>query len=273
MKVQFLGTAAAEGIPAIWRECEVCRKAKQLGGKELRRRCSYLIDTDTIVDFGPDSFWQSIEFNIDQTILKRILFTHPHEDHMSPLEFYFRRSPYFSQVSHFINVLASAETLKTFIKFTGHEFKDLYINPIEFKPGKWHTDEDMEVLPIPANHAPGMGPMILAVRRNGKTLLIANDTGLLADSSWEMLKGVTFDTAVIESTCAFGVPDLQNGHLGVNTTVQFRDKLLEMGCITKDTPVYVNHFSHNGKANHDKLVEFFAPRNMTVAYDGLTIEL
>ena len=50
MKVQFLGTAAAEGIPAIWCECEVCRKAKELKGKELRRRCSYLIDTDTIVD-------------------------------------------------------------------------------------------------------------------------------------------------------------------------------------------------------------------------------
>ena len=106
MKIQFLGTAAAEGIPAIWCECEVCQKAKQLKGKEIRRRCSYLIDDDTIVDFGPDSYWQSIDFNIDQTILKRVIFTHPHEDHMSPLEFVYRWSPNFSHVSQsfFINI-------------------------------------------------------------------------------------------------------------------------------------------------------------------------
>lgn len=273
MKVRFLGTAAAEGIPAIWCECEVCRKARKLKGKELRRRCSYLIDNDTIVDYGPDGYWQSIEYDIDQTELKRILFTHPHEDHMAPLEFAYRWSPIFSHVSHFINVLASKEALKNFLKTTGMDFKTLNINTMPFVAGEWTTDDDMQVLPIPANHAPGLGAMILVVRRGGKTLLIANDTGLLADASWDMLKGIKLDTAVIESTCAFGSPDQQNGHLGVNATVLFRDKLLEMQCITETTPVYVNHFSHNGRANHDRLVEFFAPRNMTVTYDGLEIEL
>ena len=85
MKVKFLGTAAAEGIPALWCECDVCRKAKQLKGKELRRRCSYFIDDDTIVDFGPDSYWQSMEFDVDLTLIKRVLFTHPHEDHAGHL--------------------------------------------------------------------------------------------------------------------------------------------------------------------------------------------
>ena len=271
MKVKFLGTAAAEGIPALWCECEVCRKAKELKGKELRRRCSYLIDTDTIVDFGPDSYWQSIDFDVDHTALKRVLFTHPHEDHMSPLEMGFRRQN-FSHVSHFINVMASREVLMNFLKITGLEFKKLKINAVELSPGVWEKDEDLEVLPIPANHSPGLGPMIFAIRKGDKTLLIANDTGLLFEKSWKMLEGVKIDTAVIESTCAFGVPDLVDGHLGVNTTVKFRDKLIELGCITKATPVYVNHFSHNGRANHDRLVEFFSEKNMTVAYDGLAIE-
>ena len=272
MKVQFLGTAAAEGIPAIWCECEVCRKAKELKGKELRRRCSYLIDTDTIVDYGPDAYWQSIDFNIDQTALKRIIFTHPHEDHMSPLEFGYRLSPCFSKVTHFINVLASKESLRHFLKTTGTEFKTLNINPVVFTNGQWTNDDDMQVMSIPANHAPGLGAIIPVIRRNNKTLLIANDTGLLFEEGWKMLEGIKLDVAVIESTCSFGVPDLQNGHLGINTTVQFRDKLLELGCIDNNTPVFVNHFSHNGKANHDRLVEFFEPKNMTVAYDGLTVE-
>lgn len=273
MKVRFLGTAAAEGIPAVWCECEICKKAKQLKGKELRRRCSYLIDSDTIVDYGPDSYWQSIEYDIDQTALSRILFTHPHEDHMSPLEFGFRFSPCFSHVSHFINVLASKESLKHFLKMTGTEFNTLNINPIQLPAGSWTTDGNMQVLAIPANHAPGLGAMIFVIRKGDKNLLIANDTGLLSEAGWEMLKGVKLDTAIIESTCAFGSPDSPNGHLGVNSTVRFRDKLLELGCITESTPVYINHFSHNGQANHDRLVEFFEPRNMTVAYDGLAIEL
>lgn len=272
MKIQFLGTAAAEGIPAIWCECDVCRKAKELKGKELRRRCSYLIDTDTIIDYGPDGYWQSIEYNIDQTALKRIIFTHPHEDHMSPLEFIYRWSPNFSRVSHFINVLASREALRHFMKTTGFDFKTLNINPVEFVKGEWTCDNDMQVMSIPANHAPGLGAIIPVIRRDNKNLLIANDTGLLSEDSWKMLEGIKLDVAVIESTCSFGVPDLPNGHLGVNTTVKFRDKLLEMGCIEESTPVFVNHFSHNGKANHDRLVEFFEPRNMTVAYDGLTFE-
>ncbi len=57
MKVTFPGTAAAEGIPAQWCECALCRKAHQLRGKELRRRSAYLIDSDTLVDFGADINW------------------------------------------------------------------------------------------------------------------------------------------------------------------------------------------------------------------------
>ncbi len=273
MKLQFLGTAAAEGIPAIWCECEVCRIAKKLKGKELRKRCSYLIDSDTIVDYGPDGYWQSIEYDIDQTAIKRVLFTHPHEDHMTPVEFLFRHSPYFSQVSHNINVMASGESLRLFLKQTGKEFSVLNINAIPFSEGKWLQDEDMEILPIPAHHSPGCGAMILVIRRAGKTVLIANDTGMLFESSWKMFENLKLDAAVIESTCSFGQPDLAINHLGINTTVQFRDRLIEMGCITAETPVYVNHFSHNGKANHDKLTDHFAKFNMTVAWDGLTIEI
>ena len=56
MKLTFLGTAAAEGMPALWCECPTCAEAKKLGGKEIRRRCSYLLDGDTLIDFGPDAF-------------------------------------------------------------------------------------------------------------------------------------------------------------------------------------------------------------------------
>ena len=33
MKLQYLGTAAAEGWPALFCNCSACIKAKELGGK------------------------------------------------------------------------------------------------------------------------------------------------------------------------------------------------------------------------------------------------
>ena len=40
MKLVFLGTAAAEAIPALWCGCNICREARRRGGKDIRRRCS-----------------------------------------------------------------------------------------------------------------------------------------------------------------------------------------------------------------------------------------
>ena len=38
MKIKYLGTAAAEAIPALFCTCDVCRKARKVGGRELRLR-------------------------------------------------------------------------------------------------------------------------------------------------------------------------------------------------------------------------------------------
>jgi phosphoribosyl 1,2-cyclic phosphate phosphodiesterase len=38
------------------------------------------------------------------------------------------------------------------------------------------------------------------------------------------------------------------------------------------TIIVANHFSHNGKANYDKMVEVASKENVIVAYDGMEIE-
>ena len=54
MKIQFLGTAAAEGIPALFCQCPVCRQARAAGGKEIRTRSGAIIDGKLKLDFGYD---------------------------------------------------------------------------------------------------------------------------------------------------------------------------------------------------------------------------
>lgn len=279
MKVTFLGTAAAEGIPALWCECPLWARAKKLGGKEFRSRCSYLVDSDTMVDFGSDAFRQVAEFQIDLTRLERVIFTHPHEDHLSPAEFCWRRSPWYSQVTHDLTIIGAPSIFCAILSFVAshsnniYDLRDLRLQPLPAAPGEWLRDGEIELLPLRANHCPGLNGLIYVIRRGGKNFLLANDTGYLAESEWECLKGVRLDLVSLDCTCALGTPDLRDGHMGVNTVLAFRDRLAELGCLTSETRVFVNHFSHNGKALHTDLEAFFAPHGIEVAFDGLSVEV
>ncbi|MBR4222457.1 MAG: hypothetical protein IKR81_14960 [Victivallales bacterium] len=56
MRLRILGSAAAEGWPAMFCSCPACQKARANGGKDLRRRTAYLLDEDTLIDYGPDIY-------------------------------------------------------------------------------------------------------------------------------------------------------------------------------------------------------------------------
>lgn len=38
MKLQYLGTAAAEGFPGMFCNCTACERARKAGGKNIRTR-------------------------------------------------------------------------------------------------------------------------------------------------------------------------------------------------------------------------------------------
>ena len=44
MNIQFLGTAAAEGIPALFCKCRVCQNALAVRGKEIKTRSQAIVD-------------------------------------------------------------------------------------------------------------------------------------------------------------------------------------------------------------------------------------
>lgn len=55
MEIQYLGTAAAEGWPALFCDCDICRRARAAGGKDLRTRTQSMIDGTILIDFPPDT--------------------------------------------------------------------------------------------------------------------------------------------------------------------------------------------------------------------------
>ena len=65
MRIKYLGTAAAEGVPAIFCSCEVCKKARELGGRNIRTRSQAIIDDRLLIDFPPDSCVHFMTNSID----------------------------------------------------------------------------------------------------------------------------------------------------------------------------------------------------------------
>lgn len=56
MKLIYLGTAAFEGIPAIFCSCPICNEARILGKRNIRTRSQAIINDDLLIDFNPDTF-------------------------------------------------------------------------------------------------------------------------------------------------------------------------------------------------------------------------
>ncbi len=278
MRFQILGTAAAERFPALWCECPHCAKARKNGGRDIRRTACYLLDDNTLIDFGPDIHWQITEFGIDLTKIQRVILTHSHGDHLSPIEFLWRKD-WFSKVTHDISVIGSPPSLAAIMRFAAEDSgllsleKDLHIRPVIVGHGSERREDDLTITAVNASHASGKQALNFLLERNGKTVFVGNDTGWPHEQTFGILAGRKIDVAVLDCTGGLLVPDLENGHLGANTVVRLYGKLSKLGCLTENSRCISTHFSHNGGGSQKEFEEFFAPHGIETAYDGMTIEL
>ena len=81
MKLTYLGTAAAEGFPALFCNCEYCNEAKRLGGKNIRTRSQALINQDLLIDFPADTYAHFLNNGIKGDMIEHLIVTHAHSDH------------------------------------------------------------------------------------------------------------------------------------------------------------------------------------------------
>ena len=78
MIFKFLGTAAAEGIPAVFCECEACTIARKRGGKHIRTRSQAMINDDFLIDLNADTYTHFLNNNIVGSKIKNCIVTHNH---------------------------------------------------------------------------------------------------------------------------------------------------------------------------------------------------
>ncbi|HBN84914.1 MAG TPA: hypothetical protein DDZ89_13850, partial [Clostridiales bacterium] len=76
MRFKYLGTAAAEGWPAMFCQCEACKKARKAGGKNIRTRSQAVVDDKLLIDFPADTYMHVLYQGLDLANIQHCLITH-----------------------------------------------------------------------------------------------------------------------------------------------------------------------------------------------------
>lgn len=264
-----LGTGAAEGIPALFCECQLCRHAQTRRGKDLRMRASYQFGDHLRVDWPPDALAQMHRYRLDYSKLQHLLITHSHYDHFFPGDLDMRR-PGFSVVNTPFHLYGNQATLRlarrALKRWRPHKLTMHLIGPGD------HRDlAGYRVLALPASHAPRESAMNFLVERDGFSVLIGTDTGWWSERVWRLLEGKRLDVVLMD--CTYAARDSREQHLGAAAVIELRQLMLARALIDQSSRFFATHFSHNGGMLHHQLEELLNPQSVHVAYDGLRIAL
>lgn len=268
MTIQLLGTGAAEGIPAIYSSTRVSDYARQHGGRDVRTRCSALIDGRIKIDFGPDSLYQIHRDRLDAREWEALVFTHSHDDHFARSELQYFLFPFSSETEMPFPIYAN-ESICNQIRET---YPDWPFELVQTRSFEAFSLVDYQLTPIRAHHMDDEDAQNLIFQKDGKTLLYATDTGKWFDETWDFLRNWRLDLLVIECTNGAAFSDY-DGHLGVGTLGDVLERLRQQGTLDSQTPVVSTHHSHNGDATYADLQGLLAPLGVTAGYDGLQVSV
>lgn len=272
MEFQYLGTAAAEGVPALWCECANCKKSRAAGGRSIRTRTQAVVDGNLLIDFPADTYAHFLNNGLDLLNFKYLIITHSHEDHLYPREFDML-APGFSHVPDGFKLdIFGSDKVSEMLKPDIERIKLCEFHEVKaferFKAGKY------DITALPAIHDANSGPLFYMISDGEKTMLYAHDTHFFRDDVWDYFKSEKpkFDFVSLDCTNAC-LPMSYVGHMSLAENVKVREKLLSMGCADEKTIFVCNHFSHNGtNSAYEDFVPFAKEAGFGVSYDGMTVE-
>lgn len=271
MKIQFLGTAAAEGFPGLFCDCETCREARALGGRDLRLRSALMVNDDLLIDFGPDLVASAQRFNRTLHYVRTGLVTHAHEDHFHLLNFKLR-GPSFTarQQPPVMTVFGPADV----VAMLGEAFPDLAALRLEARsvePFQTWRDGAYQFTSFQAYHAVGMFQCLFyAVDDGQRSILYATDTGDFPEPTWQALAGRSFDLIVLEETLGSGQ---YAGHMNIERFIEHVRRFRASAMLRPGGRIVAHHLSHSWNPTFAKVEALLGPHGVEVAYDGMEITL
>ncbi len=274
MRLTFLGTGGSEGYPAAFCECPRCARARALGGPNLRRRSSLLVDDGLLVDLGPDVVAALQATGRSLARLSTVLITHLHDDHFLPITLKYRRRNYVAAELPTLALLGSSPTLDR-LQTVPFSFEEMRLEPGVANPGIWLERPPYRILPLSANHnaRQGLEPLLYAVEDRASTLLYATDTGPFPEPTWELLSGLRLDAVVLDAAFWSDADADADDHLTIDGVLDHVRRLRALGVLAWNGRAFATHLSHRSQPDHATVAARLAAGHVDVAYDGLTLEL
>ena len=275
MKIKYLGTAAAEGWPSLFCNCQYCKMARTAGGKNIRTRSQCIIDDKLLVDFPADSYMHMINHNFDLPGIHSILITHTHQDHLYLEDLGLRFGVFAHAISGELCLYGNDTLLKKFNALYKADPADTHLDGMlrcsqlqEFVPA---DIEGYVVTPLIANHDKGEKCFIYLIEKGGEALLYGNDTGWFPQSTWDYLKDKKLDLVSLDCTTLKHKEG--TNHMGIPDVLEVKEQLNKLNCVNASTTFVITHFSHNGHLLHDEIEREICSYGFLVAYDGFEATL
>ena len=280
MKYKYLGTGAAEGMPALFCACPVCLRSIEEGGRSLRTRSCTLLGDDVLIDLSPDIHAQKLRHGLRLDRLKAIVFTHAHPDHedLYALELRGKAScsirPGVPEAEDVLDlygerwVKARFERALLEERVLAQRFRFHEVRPFEpFSVGKYTFH------PLRANHRPVEVEecLIYAITDGEKAILYANDTGELSEENDEYLAATGLKFSVLSMDCARGLLP-GDGHMGFAECLHLIERMKKRGLLAENARFILNHLSHMNDMTHSEWEAYAQPYGVEIAWDGLEVE-
>ena len=277
MKIKYLGTAAAEGIPAMFCECDNCKKSVKLGGRNIRTRSQALIDDSLLIDFPADTYVHFLQHRIPLHKIRSCLITHSHSDHLYVGDIAMRKKG-FAHISEDDNPLTFYSDLSGYklieAELSYHKISDSDVRNVLIGLYEPFRVGGFMVTALRASHDFVSSPVLYLVEKGNKTLFYCHDTSEYPKESMDYLRTLKRPLGLISLDCTEACrPVTYVGHLSLERCITLRDKLLDEGIADSHTIFVLNHFSHNGvNVVYEEFVPIAEKHGFLVSYDGMEIE-
>ena len=274
MKIKYLGTAAVEAIPGPFCDCKICRKARELGGRELRARSQALVDGKLLIEFNPDTFMNMFRFGLELVSIRHCIVTHEHSDHFYPDDLS-NLNPGYSELPDGWPpfTLYGSEDLCPKVEKYAKRYPTRFVFK-QIEPFVPYDIAGLTVTPLKAAHGTPH-PYIYLIEDGKKGLLYANDTGIFPKETWDYLAGAKPRLGLVSMDCTEGAA-LQIGydeHMCLGKNIELRERLRGLGLCDDDTIFISNHFSHSGDdVNYCDYLPIAEKEGILTSYDGMEIE-
>ena len=281
MKIQYLGTAAAERIPAMFCACDTCKRAMKAGGRNIMTRAQMLINDYLLIDFSGDTHTNFLKIGKTLCDVEYLLITHAHDDHFTFEDFFSR----FEGIAYNLK----AERLKVYLSDVSYDIMDRcnkarevdeksLFERFEFitvKPYTTFAVGDYTVTALPGRHASENEALLFLIEKDGKAVFYGNDTGYFSEEIDDFLKdnGKTIDLLSLDCTKCDTEFNYYT-HMSMSEGRRIADRFIEKGLIKEGAHLYYTHFSHNAGLIYDDMKKIAEEKyGFKVAYDRLTINL